>query len=171
MNEMLHINEIRLIPRLLPENMSLLLQWANSGGPAFLKQFAGPKWHYPLTENQLAGEAGTLFSIFEGDSFTGMIQRFPKDGRVVRIGRFLIDPARTGWGIGGAALRLLCRDIFREADVDAVALNVYLFNARALRCYGNCGFRVDVIHEEWENCSMKLTREAFEKSSEEELKS
>ena len=144
-----------------PENVDALLQWANSGGPAFLRQFAGPKWRYPLAREQLDAESGTIYSIFAGGSFAGILQCFPGDGVDVHIGRFLVDPSRTGRGVGEAALRLFCREIFRERSVGSVSLNVYMDNARALRLYEKCGFRAVQAHPEWNNCRMALSREDF----------
>ena len=151
------MGEIRLVRGLTPEHMRSLLKWANSGGEAFLRQFAGPKWRYPLTEAQVAAEMEEILSIMDGGAFVGIIQRFARRDRSVHLGRFLIDPERKGAGIGTEALKRLCREIFSEGDEDSISLNVYLSNAPARRCYEKCGFRVVRVQPEWSNCRMELT--------------
>ena len=150
---------------LTPDDMPTVLAWANSGGEAFLRRFAGPKWRYPLTEEQLAAEAGDIFSIHADGAFVGIIQQVARHGRGVHLGRFLIDPARRGQGLGPRALTLLCRELFGNDDIDAISLNVYLDNAPARRCYEKCGFRVTQVNPEWNNCRMALTRELFKEQT------
>lgn len=145
------------------QDATALLAWANGGGEAFLRQFAGPKWRYPLTWAQLEPERDEIYSILVEGEFAGIIQRFPTQPPVARLGRFLIDPARTGRGIGTAALELLCREIFRDGSVESVSLNVYRFNAQALRCYRKCGFAVVNTwdDEAWPRCEMALNRKTM----------
>ena len=156
------MNAVSLRRGLSPADMDVLLGWANAGGQDFLKQFAGPKWEYPLTREQVAAEAGDIWSIYAGDAFAGIVQRLAvTDGRA-RVGRFLIDPARRGEGIGERALKRFCTELFADGAVRAVVLNVYRFNAGALRCYEKCGFRVTGAYGEgtaWEGCGMELRRE------------
>ena len=152
------MEEVFLRQGLSPEDIPILLKWANSGGEAFLRQFAGPKWRYPLTEDQLAAEDG-IHSIYFTGAFAGIIQRFPRRERGIHVGRFLIDPDRRGEGIGPKALGLFCRGIFGEDGVDTISLNVYLDNAPARRCYEKCGFRAVRVNPEWNNCRMELSRE------------
>lgn len=59
---------------LSPEAVQTLLVWANSGGEAFLRKFAGPKWRYPLTWEQLEPEVGGIHSIYDDGAFVGIIQ-------------------------------------------------------------------------------------------------
>ena len=149
---------IELRRGLAPGDMPTLLAWANAGGEAFLKRFAGPKWRYPLTQDQVAGEIDAIHSIYVDGAFAGILQQLARHEHSVHLGRFVIDPARTGRGIGGLALRKLCRELFRDAEVDAVTLNVYTDNAPARRCYEKCGFRVKEVYPEWGNCRMELLR-------------
>ena len=153
------MGEIAVRRGLLPEHIEPLLKWANSGGPDFLRQFAGPRWRYPLTGEQVAAEAGDIWEILDGGAFAGIIQRIFVRDRVAHIGRFLLDPERAGRGIGTAALRRFCEALFEGGEADAVSLNVYLFNARARRCYEKCGFRVTSVNADakpWPNCRMEL---------------
>ena len=139
----------------------MLLAWANAGGPDFLKQFSGPRWRYPLTRAQLADETG-ICSIFVDGAFAGIVQElYRREGRV-HIGRFLLDPKRRGEGIGERALLRFCALLFGDGAVDTVSLNVYRFNAPAIRCYAKCGFGPvpdSGAGDPWDSCPMALCRE------------
>ena len=154
--------EIRFERGLTPENTRALLGWANAGGEDFLRQFAGPKWRYPLTADQVGAEAGSIFSIYDGDRFAGIVQElYRREGRA-HIGRFVLDPARRGSGIGARALTLFCRRLFGEEGVGAVTLRVYRFNDPAIRCYRKCGFEFtepDGGSDPWDGLGMMLRRE------------
>ena len=152
-----------------PQDLDVLLNWANSGGEDFLRQFAGPKWRYPLTAEQVEAEAGNIFSFFVGDSFAGIVQLlFKREGRA-HIGRFLLDPARTGAGIGTAAQTLFCRKLFEDESIREITLRVYRFNARAVRCYQKCGFAFDSPDgdgDPWDSRAMTLRRECLSREGE-----
>ena len=155
------MGEIALRQGLKAEEVETLLRWANAGGEDFLRQFAGPKWRYPLTPAQVAAEAECIFAICEDGAFAGMVQILGREGATVRIGRFLIDPDRTGRGIGTRALRQFCARLFESGDVEAIALNVYRFNGRAVRCYQKCGFAVTHTADDesrWARAAMELRR-------------
>ena len=143
---------------LSPDAIPTLLEWANSGGEAFLKRFAGPKWRYPLTREQLEPEVDAIHSIYVDGAFAGIIQQVVRHEHSVHLGRFLIDPDRRGQGLGPQALSLICRELLRDPDMDFISLNVYLDNAPARRCYEKCGFTVTQINPERNNCRMELSR-------------
>jgi aminoglycoside 6'-N-acetyltransferase len=54
---------------------------------------------------------------------------------------FVGEPARSGQGLGSAAVDLLCRHLFEQRGASAVALVAARDNARALRAYEKAGFR------------------------------
>ena len=143
---------------LSPDAIPTLLEWANSGGEAFLKRFAGPQWQYPLTREQLAPEEDEIYSIYVDGTFVGILQQVARHEHSVHLGRILIDPDKRGQGLGPQALGLMCRELFRDPDMDFISLNVYLDNAPARRCYEKCGFKVTQINPEWNNCRMELAR-------------
>jgi len=142
-------------------HMPVLLDWANAGGPDFLKQFAGPKWRYPLTEAQVTAEAGSIFSILADGAFAGIVQALYRRESRAHIGRFLLDPGLRGTGIGERALRRFCAMLFEDEAIDAVSLNVYRFNVPAIRCYAKCGFGPVPEAGEggpWDSCFMTLPK-------------
>ncbi|MBR2698527.1 MAG: GNAT family N-acetyltransferase [Clostridia bacterium] len=153
------MGEVALRPGLTPGETEALLRWANAGGADFLRQFAGPGWRYPLTAAQVAAEGERVYAVLEDDAFAGIVEVMDRRDGVARVGRFLIDPDRAGRGIGTWALRLLCERLFKAGDVDAVALSVYRFNERALRCYRRCGFAAVRTADEgtpWPRVCMEL---------------
>lgn len=143
------------------EVVPTLLEWANAGGAEALKRFAGPKWSFPLTWEQLAQEVVDIHSIYVDGAFVGTIQQVARHEHSVHLGRFLIDPDRRGQGLGNMALSLMCRELFNDPAIDLISLNVYLDNTSARRCYEKCGFRVTQINPEWNNCRMELARENY----------
>lgn len=155
------MGEISLRQGLTAEETEALLRWANAGGADFLRQFAGPKWAYPLTAAQVAAEAASICAILEDGAFAGIVQVLGRQDGTVRIGRFLVDPDRAGRGVGARALRRLCAQLFEDDTVEAVALNVYRFNGRAMRCYRKCGFTVTHTTDRdgpWGRVGMALRR-------------
>lgn len=52
----------------------------------------------------------------------------------------MVDPALRGRGIGQEMLRLAVRYAFEITGADAVQLNVFPENTRAVRCYEHAGF-------------------------------
>ncbi len=157
------INAVEIRRGLSEEHMPALLDWANTGGPGFLKQFAGPKWRYPLTEAQVMAEVGGIFTIFADGAFAGIVQALYRRENRAHIGRFLLDPGLRGTGIGERALGRFCAMLFENETIDAVSLNVYRFNAPAIRCYAKCGFGPvpeSGTGDPWDSCFMTLPRGA-----------
>ena len=82
------------------------------------------------------------------------------DGGEAHIGRFIIDPARTGRGLGRRALEAFLRIVFADERVSTVSLSVYEDNAGARALYGRMGFRVRGAREGARRAlRMELTRD------------
>lgn len=95
--------EIKLLEGISELNSSMLCEWSNTKGEAFHEQWLGNKIAYPLDNNKIK-ELENLFSIFYDDEFIGVIQKVRVDGDNVHIGRFVINPQKTGLGLGKKAL-------------------------------------------------------------------
>ena len=122
-------------------DLAKVLEWTNTRGAEFLHQYAGVLWKFPLTDKQVLDEIDGTYSIFESGGFTGMIQVMWRKDSNAHLGRFLIDPDRTGRGIGTEALKTFCRMLFEEEKtLQSISLSVYEFNTRARNCYVDCGF-------------------------------
>lgn len=63
--------------------------------------------------------------------------------------RFLIfDPAAVGKGIGKDVVRLLTDYAFQRLNAHRVWLGVSEDNRRAVKCYYDCGYRFEGLHED-----------------------
>ena len=130
-----------------------LIQW--SGDEAFLLQWAGPQFTYPLTEEQLekyiTASNGHLSSdklIYKavddmgttvGHVSIGNIDRYNRSGRV---GKVLISPvAGRGKGIGTEMMKSVLKIGFEELNLHRISLGVFDFNIPAIRCYEKVGFK------------------------------
>ena len=101
------------------EDIKKIVRWTNTRNSEFLRQYAGDKWSFPLSEMQVSEEQDR-----------------------VHIGRFLLNPNKTGKGIGTEALNNFCKILFNEGKIGIITLNVAEFNKSARRCYEKCGFTV-----------------------------
>ena len=130
-----------------------LIAWVPSAD--FLLQFAGPRFRYPLTREQLEGflerssGAESLHMPFAAmDAATretiGHIQLVSIDrpNRSVTIGRVLVGPAELrGRGVGRQMVSAALRIAFEELNMHRVDLGVFDFNTSAIACYERVGFR------------------------------
>lgn len=132
---------IRLEKGIGERNAALLCSWSNQRGSAFQEQWMGDRISYPLCPEKLRALEG-VFSIFEGDVFLGVIQRIRREQDNVHIGRFLIDPDRTGRGFGKRALQALIECVFEEEGIGSISLTVYDRNKTARSLYEALGFSI-----------------------------
>ena len=106
----------------------------------------GPKISYPLSYSKII-ELENIFSILNKEEFIGIIQEIRIDKNNIHIGRFVIDPTKTGLGIGTEALRRFIDLIFQDESIKSISLTVFDFNQKAKKIYEELGFRVDKIIE------------------------
>ena len=127
-------------------NALLLCKWSNKMGRGFQEQWMGAKVSYPLSYDKIK-ELENTFSIFTEGQFIGMIQkvRIYKDN--IHIGRFVLDPEKTGSGLGTAALAKFMDFIFEDTDIKSISLSVFDFNQNAKRVYEKLGFEVAELIE------------------------
>ncbi|SDX03566.1 Protein N-acetyltransferase, RimJ/RimL family [Marininema mesophilum] len=135
-----------------PEDFSTLISWTDT--PEFLLQWAGPPFHYPLTEEQLyahwqvtKGEQ-PLRRIFKAVDLTtsemiGHIElnNIDMENRLARLSRVLINPQIKGRGIGTDMVREVVRMGFKEIGLHRIDLLVFNNNLSAISCYKRVGFR------------------------------
>ena len=115
-------------------NALLLCKWSNKMGRGFQEQWMGAKVSYPLSYDKIK-ELENTFSIFTEGQFIGMIQKVRIDKDNIHIGRFVLEPEKTGSGLGTAALRKF------------ISLSVFDFNQNAKRVYEKLGFEVAELIE------------------------
>lgn len=141
-----------------------------------LLQFAGPMYHFPLTQDQLerdlSDENRTLFKIVDiGNQKTiGHAQIFLKE-KTFLLGRILIwDENNRGKGYGKKVMKELLKYGFSNFNRELAELNVYDWNTGAVECYKKVGFAIDpeiknevkIDDETWVSINMKIRRNTFE---------
>ncbi len=137
---------IRLSP-FGPADYDRLISWVDS--PELLLQYSGPIFRFPLTPAQLEESASdpARVSYNVADAATGTVighaELYYKPASIL-IGRILIgDPAARGKGVGGAIIRALVGIAKQDPQRRSIELNVFDWNAPAIRCYEREGFRIN----------------------------
>lgn len=136
---------IRIKKGIRQPDIRKIVRWTNARNAEFLRQYAGDKWNFPLSEMQVFSEKDSIYSIMMEQDFIGMIQVLEQEEDTIHIGRFLLNPAKTGKGIGTEVLNNFCKILFEDRKIGAITLNVAEFNKSAQRCYEKCGF---IIYDE-----------------------
>lgn len=164
---------IELLP-FKDENISELI--ANIKDQRMLLQFAGPAYHFPLTEEQLKGDLENenrfMFNIEDKTigNIIGHAQIFLKE-KTFLLGRILIwDENNRGKGYGRKTVENLLEYGFSHFDRETAELNVYDWNTGAIECYKKVGFETDpevmstvnIDDETWLSVNMKINKNTFE---------
>lgn len=128
------MRDIRIEKGINKDNALLLCEWSNEQGKEFQEQWMGPKISYPLDYDKIK-------------DFIGMIQevRIGKDN--IHIGRFVIDPRKTGLGFGTEALKRFVDFILEDDNIKSISLTVFDFNQKAKRIYEKLGFEINEVIE------------------------
>jgi len=127
-----------------------LIGWIGSAEDLML--WAGPIFHWPLNQAQLAA----YLAAAEGESPSRRIFRAVDDGEVVghvelnaierthrsaTLSRVLVRPGFRGRGTGETMVRRLLAVAFDEMRLHRVDLFVFDTNMPAIACYEKIGFR------------------------------
>ena len=142
-NEM---RDIRIEKGINKGNALLLCEWSNEQGKEFQEQWMGPKISYPLDYDKIK-DLGNVFSIFNQGEFIGMIQEVRIGEDNIHIGRFVIDPRKTGLGFGTEALKRFVDFILEDDNIKSISLTVFDFNQKAKRIYEKLGFEINEVIE------------------------
>lgn len=128
------------------DNALLLCEWSNERGEEFQEQWMGPQVSYPLNYDKIK-ELENIFSIFNEKEFIGVIQEVRIEKHNIHIGRFVLDPRKTGAGFGTKALKGFVDLIFEDKNIKSISLTVFEFNQNAKKLYEKLGFTVDEVIE------------------------
>ena len=79
--------------------------------------------------------------------FVGMIQEIQIGKDNIHIGRFVINPQKTGLGLGTEALKRFVDFIFKVDNIESISLTVFDFNQNAKKLYEKLGFEINEIIE------------------------
>lgn len=94
-----------------------------------------------VEDGSLLGYAFCILQVTEGDPVL-------RDRKVMYIDDLCVDEIRRGQGVAGALYRAVC-DYARELDCDAVTLNVWCGNDRAMAFYEKCGLKPQKVGMEY----------------------
>lgn len=128
------------------DNISLLCKWSNERGAMFQEQWMGTAVSFPLTYEKIE-KLENKFSIFNGGEFIGMIQEVRIQEDNIHIGRFVLNPTKTGAGLGTKALKEFIDFIFKDENIRSISLTVFDFNKSAKRVYDKLGFEICEVIE------------------------
>nr|WP_298057179.1 GNAT family protein [uncultured Lachnoanaerobaculum sp.] len=128
------------------DNISLLCRWSNERGEIFQEQWMGSEVSFPLTYEKIE-KLENKFSIFNGEEFIGMIQEVRIQEDNIHIGRFVLNPKKTGSGLGTKALKKFIDFIFKDENIRSISLKVFDFNKSAKRVYDKLGFEIYEVIE------------------------
>ena len=137
---------IRIEKGINKNNIELLCSWSNELGSVFQEQWMGTQVSYPLNYEKIE-KLENKFSIFNEEEFIGMIQEVRIEEDNIHIGRFVLNPKKTGLGFGTEALKEFIDFIFKDKNIRSISLTVFDFNKNAKQIYDKLGFVVDEVIE------------------------
>ena len=137
---------IKFVKGINKDNISLLCKLSNERGEIFQEQWMGTEVSFPLTYEKIE-KLENKFSIFNGEEFIGMIQEVRIQEDNIHIGRFVLNPTKTGAGLGTEALKEFIDFIFKDKNIRSISLTVFDFNKNAKQIYDKLGFVVDEVIE------------------------
>ncbi len=171
---------IRLIP-FAPEHFGILSSWFTS--EADVVQWGGPFLSFPLMVQQLR----SMLTEAETKPPTRLCWMTEHDGALVGhaqlgfdwrngnalLSRVAVAPHARGRGLAGSMLGLVLEQAFARLEIQRVELNVYAWNAPAVRSYERLGFKTEGVRrsstlvdsERWDTAIMALLRQEWQSCS------
>jgi RimJ/RimL family protein N-acetyltransferase len=156
---------------------SRLISWVDSAET--LMQFAGPRYEYPLTEEQLDKSLNdsNRIAFYISESETGLCIGHAEillTRNSARLGSILIgDKLLRGKGFGQAIVLKLLEYCFNQLDQTQTELNVFDWNIIAIKCYEKAGFTInpektserEVNGKKWIALNMVIDKETWLKNN------
>lgn len=165
------------MPSLIPftaAHFPLLLDWFPTRPE--LAQWGGPLLDFPLSQNQLEkmledGETEPpkrlCWMAEKNGAPVGHVQLgFDWRNGNALICRVAIAPEMRGQGLAGSMIDRVIEEAFRFTTVERLELNVYTWNAAAIRTYQRSGFTLEGVRrssalvdgQRWDTAIMSLLR-------------
>lgn len=170
-----------IMPNLVPfapGHFLVLSDWFAS--QADVVQWGGPFLSFPLTDEELRrmlAEADLVppsrlcWMLENNGSLIGHAQlSFDWRNGIALLARVAIAPPARGRGLAVPMLALVLKEAFSRPEIVRVELNVYAWNAPAIRCYERLGFKAEGIRrssalvngERWDTAIMGLLRQEWQ---------
>ncbi len=130
---------------LTPQTAAVIAGWVRSRADAVLA--GGPQFPFPLTADLLLGIAAEpewrVFTLAdEHGRVVATASLFAKDGgRLLRVGRVIVDPERRGEGWGRRVMEEVLALTDADPSVLATELGVFTHNEVARGLYERLGYR------------------------------
>ena len=134
--------------RALEENdLPHFVRWINDPGT---RRFMYMRFPLSMTEEEnwwqsfISSQGDYLFAIEALDgTYIGNIglHGIQPENRQARLGIIIGEKAYWGQGYGTDAIQAMLGWAFGYLNLNRVALTVFAYNERAIRCYQKCGFR------------------------------
>lgn len=148
------------------DDIDYILIWNEGRDASFLKQWAGERFHYPLTKEQIledVKECIAVYMVYEDDSPIGTItiMHLDEEKGSAHIGRYLLSPTETGKGRGTIIMHDFLQYVFGVLKLKEVTLRVYTFNKTAIKCYEKNGFVVtkqNKMENDWDCLAMSCKK-------------
>lgn len=137
---------IKFVKGIDKDNVSLLCKWSNERGAIFQEQWMGTEVSFPLTYEKIE-KLENKFFIFNEEEFIGMIQEVRIEEDNIHIGRFVLNPSKTGAGLGTKVLKEFIDFILNDEKIQSISLTVFDFNKNAKRVYDKLGFEIYEVIE------------------------
>ncbi len=147
------------------EDFIRLISWVENEED--LIQFAGSIFMYPLTQEQLdkyiKENNRKVFRIrsIATDEIIGHCELNYQE-ETPKLSRILIGPkAERSKGLGKYIVQEMIRRIMSDPEVNAVGLNVFDWNAGAIKCYERQGFVIQANKDKIMNVGNKTWRSVY----------
>lgn len=162
-----------------------LINWIDS--QAFLIQWSGHAFEFPLTESQLEKYIENankdyadsfVYKVIDQDSGTTIghisLGRIDRVNKSARIGKVLIGEQNVrGKGIGQQMMKEVLKVAFNELQLHRVTLGVFDFNLPAIACYEKIGFEKEGLlrdstkfgNEYWSQWEMSMLEDEWKKGN------
>lgn len=132
------------------EDLPLALEFINDpdvktnlviGIPFPFKMEEEEKWYESISSDKPENYSFAIETLEEPRYIGGCgLNKIDWKNRVAQVGIFIGLELYRGQGYGTDAMRVLLRFIFDQMNMNKVRLEVFSFNARAIKSYEKCGF-------------------------------
>ncbi|MRW94351.1 GNAT family N-acetyltransferase [Duganella sp. FT80W] len=146
-----------------------LVQW---GGPGMRFPLDLPQMQAMLAEERQQQPARINRTAFDdGGRLAGHVQVvLDWDNGVGRLARVAVAPSMRGQGLAAPMLSAALAELFALPGMERAELNVFSWNAAAIRTYEKLGFRMEGVRrssvrvgeERWDTAIMGLLRDEWE---------
>jgi RimJ/RimL family protein N-acetyltransferase len=137
------------------DDFDRFISWIDS--EKFMYQFAGPIFQYPITKTQLVNYISDrnrkVFKVIDTANLEvighGEINNIDLRNRNARLCRILVaEKVNRNKGFGQLIINKLLDIGFSELNLHRIDLGVFEFNKSAIKCYENCGLKIEGLLRE-----------------------